>query len=71
MLVPSQVSAVHTFKSSEHGVALAFLPSLGQLAALPGQNSGTSHSPAEARHCDALPRYPSTGHVVDDPVHVS
>jgi hypothetical protein len=70
-LVPSQVSAVHTLLSSEHGVELAFLPSLGQLAALPGQNSGTSHSPAEARHWDELPRNPSTGQEVDDPLHNS
>src|SRR5207302_1043510 len=44
--LPSQTSVVHGLPSSVHAVPIARLASAGQLGALPGQASATSHSPA-------------------------
>src|SRR5439155_117129 len=61
---PSHVSVVQALPSSVHAVPFVFTASVGQLAALPVQNSATSHSPAAARHCEVEPTKVSAGQVV-------
>src|SRR3989454_122717 len=68
---PSQVSVVHGLPSSVHAVPLGCFASAGQSGPLPGQNSATSHSPADARHCVVAGTKVSAGQVLLVPVHVS
>src|ERR1041384_8064538 len=71
MLEPSHLSAVQGLPSSVHAVPFAFFASVGQLAAVPEQNSAVSHSPAEARHCVLVDTNVSVGQVALVPSHVS
>jgi hypothetical protein len=70
-LVPSHWSAVQGFVSAVQEVPLGCLASLGQLAAVPEQNSAASHSPAEARHCVLVDTNASVGQAVLVPLQVS
>src|SRR5439155_1064553 len=71
LLVPSHVSAVHTFPSSVHAVPAAFFVSAGQPADDPVQFSAGSHSPAEGRQIVLAGSKTSAGHTVVVPEQVS
>jgi hypothetical protein len=70
-LVPSHSSVLHTLPSSVQLVPAGLFASAGQVAALPGQLSVGSHSPAEPRHSVVAGWNASGGHVVLVPVQVS
>jgi hypothetical protein len=62
---------VHSLPSSVQPVPLVFLASAGQAAALPGQFSWRSHSPAAPRHDTVDGWKASAGQVAADPLQVS
>jgi hypothetical protein len=68
---PSQRSSEHGFPSLAQAVSTAATASGGQLGPSPGHVSGTSHSPAAARHTVDDERNPSAGQLPVEPVHVS
>jgi hypothetical protein len=69
--VPSHSSVLHGLPSSMQLVPAGLFASVGQVAALPGQPSARSHSPAEPRHSVVVGSKASAGQLVLVPVHVS
>src|SRR5262249_1436495 len=54
--IPSPTAFVHASASGVHGASAGWRRSSGQVGLVPVQDSGTSHSPAAARHTvPALP----------------
>src|SRR5262249_12804183 len=71
LLVPLHWSVVHGSPSDVHAAPLGRLASAGQLAALPGQFSAKSHSPAAARQTVAAEMKASAGQLLLTPLHDS
>src|SRR3954470_18983998 len=74
LLKPSQVSAgsqVESVPAGPHWKPAPRLPSLGQFAELPVQDSATSHTPAAGRHTLLALRKVSAGQEAEPPLQFS